>query len=111
MVIVHAHTRGYTEPIIFILFSSLSHFSCRLFNVFYVFQYTSNRPKKYLTNKSYHTIIGISIQYDDIHNVCDLAFECQQSKSRIFFNIFDILDLEMLESTPRSTSYHVFNGR
>ena len=27
----------------------------------------------------------------------------------IFFNIFDILDSKMLESTPRSTLYHVYN--
>ena len=45
-------------------------------------------------------------------NVCDLEFQGQPSNSRDFFSIYLIsLTSKMLESTPRSTLYHVYNRR
>ena len=45
-------------------------------------------------------------------NVCDLEFQGQPSRSRDCFLTFLIsLTSKMLESTPRSTLYHVCNRR
>ena len=45
-------------------------------------------------------------------NVCDLEFQGQPSRSRDCFLTFLISSTsKMLESTPRSTFYHVYNRR
>ena len=45
-------------------------------------------------------------------NVCDLEFQGQPSRSRDFFSTFSISSTsKILESTPRSSLYYVWNRR
>ena len=46
-----------------------------------------------------------------IINVCDLEFKGQPSRSRKFLTFLISLTSKMFKSTPRSTSYHVYNRR